>query len=202
MHQHIRLDGNRCSIRFEKFPYPLSNLCGTLEMIDGNWTFRNLEGANKTARVKCEGHFTPGVDGHELVLNIVGRDVPLEEDLRDALGPHSPHIQQIWRDMQPRGLVDLSVDVHYLAEQKKFNVGVRVQPQRDTASIEPVHFPIASTGSRAFSSTKTDRSLFGGNQPGERFKAEHGPVKEPVKIAAEGIACFSPTVAGTSTSHP
>ena len=34
----------------------------------------------------CEGHLTPGLEGNELVLNFTGKDVPLEEELRDAFG--------------------------------------------------------------------------------------------------------------------
>jgi hypothetical protein len=186
LHQHYRLDVSRCTIRYEKFPYPLTNVCGTLEMFDGNWTFRNIEGANKSARVHCEGHFTPGLQGNELVLKIVGREVPLEEDLRDALGPHNPHIRQVWSDMRPRGLVDLTVDVNYLSEQKKFNVGVRVQPLRDTASIEPVHFPYRLERLQGVVLYQDGQITF------QRFKAEHGPVKEPVKITAEGNCTFQP----------
>ena len=40
-----------------------------------------------------QGGLTAGPQGNELVLNLVGKDVPLGEDLRDAL---SPHIQQVW----------------------------------------------------------------------------------------------------------
>ena len=45
MHRHVVLDANDCSIRFNKFPYPLTNIRGRLEMFDHHWTFRNLVGA-------------------------------------------------------------------------------------------------------------------------------------------------------------
>ncbi len=51
MHHHLRLDANRCSIRYSKFPYPINNIRGQLEMIDHSWTFRNLEGMNDSARL-------------------------------------------------------------------------------------------------------------------------------------------------------
>ena len=73
------------------------------------------------------------------MLNFVGQDVPLEEDLRDAL---SPHIQQVWHDLRPRGVVDLTAGGPLPdRSKKKFSVGVRAEPQRENASIEPVHFP-------------------------------------------------------------
>ncbi len=179
MHKHLLLGLNRCSIRYSKFPYPLSNVRGMLEMFDDHWTFRDLDGVNATARVTCEGRLTPGLEGNELVLNITGRDVPLNEDLRNAL---SPNIQQVWYDMRPRGVVDLTAEVRYLPEQKKFSVGVRAEPQRDTASIEPVHFPY-----------RLDR-LQGvllyrdGHVDLQHFKGEHGAVK----IAEEGSCDFQP----------
>lgn len=179
MHQHLVLSLNRGSIRFEKFPYPLMNIRGVLEMLDGAWTFRNIEGTNGAALVTCQGQLTPGFSGNELVLNFIGRDVPLEPELRNAL---SPHIQQAWHGLQPRGVVDLTAEVRYLPEQAKFSVGVRAEPQRDTASLEPVHFPY-----------RLDR-LQGvllyqdGILTLQRAKAEHGAVK----FAADGRCEFQP----------
>ncbi len=179
MHKHLLVSPNRCSIRFDKFPYPLTNVRGTIEMLDGNWTFRNFEGTNDTARVTCEGHLSPGLQGKELVLNFHGRDVPLEEELRDAL---SPHIQQVWHDLQPRGMVDLTAEVRYLVERKQFSVGIRAQPQPQTASIEPVRFP--------YRLDRLEGTLLyrDGHVAFERFKAEHGPVG----FAAEGYCDFQP----------
>jgi hypothetical protein len=47
----------------------------------------------------------------------------------------------VWRDVRPRGTVNLSAEIHYLSESKKFSVRVQAQPQPQTAAIEPVHFP-------------------------------------------------------------
>ncbi len=179
MHKHFLVSPNRCSIRFDKFPYPLTNVRGTIEMLDDNWTFRNFEGTNDTARVTCEGHLTPGLQGKELILNFVGRDVPLEEELRDAL---SPHFQQVWHDLQPRGMMDLTAEVSYLVERKKFSVGVRAQPQPQTASIEPVRFPYRLDRLEGVLLYRDGHVAF------ERCKAEHGPVK----FAAEGYCDFQP----------
>ncbi len=179
MHQHLLLAANRCSVRYEKFPYPLSDVRGTLEMFDGAWTFRNIEGSNDKARVTGEGRLTPGLAGNELVLNLVGRDVPLAEDLRNAL---SPHIQQVWRDMRPRGAVDLTAEIRYLSDEKKFSVGVRAQPQRENASIEPVRFPYRLDHLQGVLVYRDGHVTF------ERCKAEHGSVK----ISSEGYCDFLP----------
>ncbi len=66
MHHHLRLNANSCSIRYSKFPYPLNNIRGQLEMIDHSWTFSNLEGMNDSARVTGEGDLTPSLRGTSL----------------------------------------------------------------------------------------------------------------------------------------
>ncbi len=140
MHHHLLLAANRCSIRYQKFPYLISDIRGTLETFDGNWSFRNLEGSHDKARVTFEGRLTPGSTDNELVLSLMGQDVPLGEDLRDALSP-SPHIQQVWHDLRPRGTVDLTAEIRYLSASNTFSVGVRAEPKGDTTSIDPVRFP-------------------------------------------------------------
>ena len=172
---------------FNKFPYLLTNVRGTLEMLDHNWIFRNLSGVHNAARVTCEGRLTPGLQGRELVLNFVGRDVALEEELRNALSVRNPHIQQVWLDTRPRGVVDLTAEVRCLVEgEKKFSVGVRVRPQRDTTSIEPVHFPYR------LDRIQGDLIYRDGHVDFERCKGEHGPANMPVKVAAEGYCDFQP----------
>ena len=109
----------------------------------------------------------------------MGRDVPLSEDLRDAL---SPHIQQVWHDLRPRGTVDLTAEVRYLSEQKKFSVGVRAQPQPQNASIEPVHFPYRLDRLQGVLVYRDGHVTF------EHCKGEHGAVK----VSTEGYCDFPP----------
>jgi hypothetical protein len=178
LHEHLVVAANQCSIRYEKFPYPLSGIRGTLEMFDGAWTFRNLEGNNDKARVTCEGRLTPGFQGNELVLNLVGHDVALNEDLRGAL---SPHLQQVWHDLRPRGEVDLSAEVHFLSDTKKTSVTVRARPQAENASIEPIYFPYR------LDHLQGEWLYRDGHVAFERCKAEHGAVK----ITTDGFCHFS-----------
>jgi hypothetical protein len=179
LHMHLFVNANRCSIRYAKFPYPLNNVRGQLEMFDHHWTFRNLEGFNDTARVTGQGQLTPTLQGNELVLYLTGKDVPLEEELRDAL---TPNIRQIWHDLKPRGMVDLTTEIRYLSEQKQLSIGARVQPQSETTSIEPVYFP--------YRMEKLQGVLLyrDGHVTLEQVKAEHGTVK----ITTEGFCDFFP----------
>ena len=49
-HQRLVVDVDRCWLRYERFPFSLANIRGTLTMIDGNWTIHSLEGTNGAAR--------------------------------------------------------------------------------------------------------------------------------------------------------
>jgi len=179
MHQHLLINANRCSIRYSKFPYPLSNVRGQLEMIDHSWTFSNLEGVNDSARVTGKGELRPSLQGNELVLYLTGKDVPLQEELREAL---TPNIRQVWHDLRPRGIIDLTTTIRYLSENKQLSIDVRAQPQSESTSIEPVHFP--------YRMDKLQGTLLyhDGHVTLEQFKAEHGPVK----IITEGYCDFLP----------
>jgi hypothetical protein len=168
LHKHLLLTANRCSVQFDKFPYPIRNIRGRLEMFDDTWSFRNLEGNNDTAQITCEGQFAPSMEGIELRLNFVGRDVPLDTELRDALRPAE---KQVWMAFRPRGVIDLVADVRYLTESKKLSVSVRAEPQADSTAIEPVHFPYRLERLRGVLHYRDGQVTL------ERIKAEHGLVR-------------------------
>ena len=179
LHQHLLIAANRCSVRYDKFPYPLTNVRGTIEMIDNSWTLRDFEANNGAARVTCHGQFAEGLQGKELLLKFVGREVPLDEELRDAL---NPSFQQVWYDQRPRGSVDLTADVRYLADTKKFTVAVRAEPRPESTSIEPVRFPYRLERLEGVLEYRDGRVTF------DRCKAEHGAVK----LAGRGYCEFQP----------
>lgn len=168
MHKFVRVGLNNASIKYERFPYPLGNIRGTLEMKDGLWTFRELEGSNDTGRVTCDGHFAPTLEGNELWLHFIGTNVPLEEELRDAL---SPSAQSLWNDMKPRGVVNLDVEIRHQPRRTSPHVQVRAEPVDESVSIEPSHFPYRLEKLRG-------RFLYSdGRAEMEGLRAEHGATK-------------------------
>ena len=144
MHQHLLVSLNRCTINYDYFPYPLSNICGTLEMLDGKWTLgkpepgHELQGTNDTGFVTCHGSLEPGPQGKRLQLTFTGDNVPLEEELRDAL---PPNMGRLWNSLKPRGAADLNVELTYESAPRRMNVKLRARPRAETSSIEPIHFP-------------------------------------------------------------
>lgn len=139
LHDQIQVRLNSCTINYEQFPYPLVNVRGTIEGQDDVWTFRNLEGTNDGGRVTCNGSLTPGDRGPQLVLRLAGEDVPLEEELRDAL---KPPLQRLWNDLKPRGTIDLDSEIRFVPADQKLSVWVRLVPLAESTSVEPRAFPL------------------------------------------------------------
>ena len=136
--QDITLDLKHVAVRYDKFPYPIGNVRGIVQMQNGVWWSDDLEGTNDTGRIACSARLQPTPQGPELTMRFSGKEIPLEEELRDALPPKA---QKAWNDLRPRGSIDLSADVHYLAATKKPEITVRIERFGDNCSIEPVHFP-------------------------------------------------------------
>lgn len=138
-HKRAIVQFQDCALRYEKFPYPLNGVFGTAEVNDDTWTFHeDLQGVNDTGRITCRGGITPGPEGSLLALSIHGENVPIDEELRNAL---SPGAQRLWNDMKPRGLVRLDSEVRFQIRDKILHTTIRAEPVGDTVSIEPTYFP-------------------------------------------------------------
>jgi hypothetical protein len=138
VHQHALITLNRCGLNYERFPYPVNNIRGQVELLDGRWTFRELAGNNDTGAITCAGELVPAAGGQQLRLTIQGQNVPLEEELRDAL---PPAMQHLWTSLRPRGAVDLTTELAYHSRSKRMSVELWARPRGDSTSIEPVSFP-------------------------------------------------------------
>lgn len=138
--KHFIIGLNHCSIKFKRFPYPIRDLTGTIERFaDGTWQMRNIAGFNDTGRITFKGTISYTPQGKLLSLLMTGTDIPLEEELRNAL---QPKLQRFWDDTKPRGIINLEeINIDWFADKKKLNLRVVVQPQGDTVSIEPKAFP-------------------------------------------------------------
>ncbi len=139
VHKHVLGKFNGCSLRYEKFPYPLDNISGRFEMTDGRWSFIDLVGANDTGIVRCDGHLVPLAQGSELVLNFQADCVPLDEELREALDARGC---RTWDLLRPRGAIDIrDCTVRYLSAMKGVDLHLRLLPHGEHTSIHPVPFP-------------------------------------------------------------
>ena len=86
----------------------------------------------------CRGELTATPQGPQVALLLNASDVPLEDELRDAL---PPPMRQVWTDLKPRGMIDLAADLRYVDGANLLSVSVRAEPRSEITSIEPAQFP-------------------------------------------------------------
>lgn len=176
---------NRCSLRYDQFPYPLDNIRGSIHMDNGVWDFGEggLEGVNDTGRVACRGRLIPNENGqYEVALSFNAFDVPLDEELRDALVVRSPGGARLWTAMKPRGAVNLEALVHFSPGTARSAVTVTAWPVFDeyadhSVSIEPSYFPYRLDKLRGEFTYQDGRVKFAG------VRAEH---RNTVVVVPEG----------------
>ena len=170
----------QCSLAYAGFPYPLSNVSGTIRMEKNIWTIRDVTGSNDTGVVRCSGTLVPkGENDGELTLELAGTGVVLERELRDAL-PSA--MRQIWDDVAPRGNAEFSATVRHRVKARQTDVVLEAQPQGDTVSIEPAWFPYRLEQLRGQLHWKDGRLRF------ERVRGTH----DRTTVAAEGVCRFLP----------
>ncbi len=105
-----------CSIKYDRFPYPIYDINGNLSVVDDEITFSDLQGKNDSGFIRCQGKWSCNAgDGSQLKMRFNCTDVPLEEELRHAL---NPNVQNMWTKLRPRGTIDhLQIDLTYATDQ-------------------------------------------------------------------------------------
>ncbi len=177
-HKHAVVAFREASAKYEKFPYPLRDIHGTVEVIDDRWIFHDdLRAANDTARITCRGELVPQSGGGELALTFRAQNVPIDDELRDALNPGA---QRLWNDMKPRGSMHVDSEVRYRLNDKQLALWVRAVPIDDGASIEPAYFPYRMEKLQGTFTYSDGRLVLDG------LRALHGRTE----IAASGEAAF------------
>ncbi|MEX0670296.1 MAG: AsmA-like C-terminal region-containing protein [Pirellulales bacterium] len=170
----------QCSMTYAGFPYPLGNVSGSISMNRGNWTIGEITGSNDTGVVRCTGTLKRiGDDDGELTLNLVGTNVVLEGELRDAL---PSGMRRIWDDVDPRGNAEFTAQVRHRVKPRRTEVELEAAPQGDTVSIEPTWFPYRLERLRGRLLWKDGRLRF------EDVRGAHARTT----VSAEGVCRFTP----------
>jgi len=103
-HSRFEIGLAECSVTYDEFAYPIYKISGRISVEDNRWSFQDLEGYNDSAFIVCSGGWELNEEGEgQLDLNFNAMDVPLEEELRAALGPE---VQRQWNHLHPRGSID------------------------------------------------------------------------------------------------
>ena len=128
-------------MRYEKFPYPLYNVSGTILVDDDLVTLAGLRANNANAgTIRCDGMYKMpkrADDGlplapSELVLQFNANDVQMDESLRTSLPSAS---QQVWDSLAPSGTLDeISVGLSQIGEGSPLQIDL-LATQRDNPQI-------------------------------------------------------------------
>lgn len=128
-----------CSMRYVRFPYPLTKVRGTVRMREENWVLSDITGHNDTGVVRCSGRLISDASGRRsLTLDLAGSQVVLDQELRDAL-PGS--VATFWDDLAPRGQANFAATVRHTVGEQGTQVMLEATPHAGTVSIEPSWFP-------------------------------------------------------------
>ncbi|TWT33644.1 hypothetical protein KOR34_34770 [Posidoniimonas corsicana] len=127
------------AIRYDKFPYPIRRLTGTVQQRDKRWTFSDLRarGDGGVTTLTAAGTFDAAATPPRLDLQINGGGVPLDETLRAALPPPQ---QQAWAALRPSGRVSFESRVGYSAGDPAPQINLTARPVGDTVSLMPTFF--------------------------------------------------------------
>lgn len=99
-------------LQYDKFPYPLYNVTGRVEVADRFVQLRGFQATNANAGIiQCDGYYRlPAADSQatmedlsQLALDFRASNVPMDESLRQSL-PDST--KQVWDVISPGGLLD------------------------------------------------------------------------------------------------
>ncbi len=130
-HKHLEIELHEMSVQYDKFPYPINRIGGTISVVDQQWTFANLQGFHGGSQIRAGGGWQPTTDeqlGGTLTLHFEGTDVPLDEELRSAVAALSEGGGRFWHNMRPRGAVDdLTVHVVFASRTEKTSVNIRAE---------------------------------------------------------------------------
>ncbi len=179
LQRHITVEVQQGAIRYEKFPYRVENIRGTLELVNHRWQFRRLQGSHGRCRITAEGALGLDPDSGQLELRLTGLALPLDEELRAAL---PPGVQRFWDQLHPQGMADITAQVRWPLKTKKLDLLVQLEPVGQSVSIEPEQFRYRLAGLRGRITYRNGRVEF------SRLRARH----ERMLLQAQGYALLGP----------
>lgn len=129
-----------CAVQYDRFPYPLEQIQGLVTAQNGQWTLHDLTGRDRqgAASITCGGSAVATPGGMDVQLAFHGANLPLDENLRQAV---SPRVQTAWAELRPEGRVNFTASVTRRPGQAKPDVEVELRPNQQTVSLTPTFFP-------------------------------------------------------------
>lgn len=123
-----------CEGRYEKFPYPLYQVNGTIEMNNDRWKFYDFRACNNNTILTGEGSLdlTEGRP-HDFLLKLILGNVPLDKTLLAAMPPENAALLD---NLGVTGTFDSDVVVRMRLEvDDKPDIRIRAVPRGSDASL-------------------------------------------------------------------
>jgi hypothetical protein len=141
---HIRVRDT--AVQWDNFPVRVTNVGGFIDVYPDHWEFHQFHGAHNGGQILIHGKSIPKIDAkgeksHGISLEITGQDVPLGDDMRDALRdaqPSMPGLYKAWETFKPQGKLNFTAAVNRpTADVRDLDVNVKA----DGGSAQPTFFP-------------------------------------------------------------
>jgi hypothetical protein len=110
----FHLHFHEASICWDQLPYPLKDVSGTIDIYPDHWEFHEFQGVHNGGHVLVNGKSKPRDekgDTHGISLEITGRNVQLDDDLREALRPMK-EMHKAWETFNPTGQLYFTASVN------------------------------------------------------------------------------------------
>ena len=145
----IELTFSECSVRYDNFRYPISNIQGQATVDNDRIILKELSGRNDGAHIRgggvcqCRNSSLDTLD-----LDFEALDIALDEELQQAL-PRS--VRGFWDQIQPSGVMDrVAVKMHQGHQHDPLDLQVELIEERNaeagagnSVSIRPASIPYA-----------------------------------------------------------
>lgn len=142
------------TLDWDQFPYRLNAVSGSLDIYPRHWEFRDFEGKHQDGLVRVQGRTqSRGTDEEKtdwLLVQISGRNVAVDEDLKNAFRPLPP-LTQAWETFRPAGTIEFNALFQRPLSIKGPDAEARIFQQMDVqvesrgCSIQPRFFPFVLT---------------------------------------------------------
>lgn len=135
----IDVDLKGCSILYDKFPYPVSGIHGSIRARDGVWNIEQLTSQHTSGPrvLTATGSLRPIAGQPVLDLTIAAQAAKLNENLRQAM---PPNIQQVWNQLQPEGRVSFTAKINHRVGEPKPDIYLDLKPYEQSVSVHPRFF--------------------------------------------------------------
>jgi hypothetical protein len=107
-----------CNILWDEFRYALEKVNGDLFIYPRYYEFKDFHGMHGGGEVFVRGQTTPPAEGRDskLLVNILGKNLAIDDDLRTALKPF-PGLIKTWDTFSPAGRLNFQSQVEQVAGQ-------------------------------------------------------------------------------------